>query len=413
MMLAPAKSAYRFPKDSRCHYAADRHHVGGAVALAGALLILPLVVVRAEDHIDYRYENYGEEHKRIRIETHSALFEGQLTPWLSTKAEVVYDAISGASPTGSPPASTIRFVPPEEGGPGGPFKKTVPVVDMDDTRYAIALDLAGTFGRHRVAPQFSYSEEDDYISYGAALNYALELNEKNTTINAGWSHTWDTIKPSNLFLFRTERKDADDFMLGVNQLLSPGTVLTANFTYGYSSGYQNDQYKGVLFESVPQLDPVFPALSAEKRPGHRARAIPYVSLTQQIAPANASVELSYRFFHDSYGINANTISLTWFQKLGRHVVVSPVLRYYQQTAARFYGTRFADAGNRPDYYSADYRLSKMETFVAGVSLHVKATQYLGFDAGYRRYVMHGLDHETSQSAYPSANIFTVGIRAWF
>ena len=90
-----------------------------------------------------------------------------------------------------------------------------------------------------------------------------------------------------------------------------------------------------------------------------------------------------------------------------------MIRYYRQGAADFYATRYADAGNRPDFYSADYRLSEMETVTAGVSVHVRATKNVGFDAGYRRYMMRGLDHETSQSAYPSANIFTVGVRAWF
>jgi hypothetical protein len=40
-------------------------------------------------------------------------------------------------------------------------------------------------------------------------------------------------------------------------------------------------------------------------------------------------------------------------------------------------------------------------------------QWLGLDLGYERYVMYGLDGITDASAYPSANVFTIGARIWF
>jgi hypothetical protein len=38
---------------------------------------------------------------------------------------------------------------------------------------------------------------------------------------------------------------------------------------------------------------------------------------------------------------------------------------------------------------------------------------VSFDASYYRYMMHGLDGVTSQSAYPSANVGSLGLRIWF
>jgi hypothetical protein len=38
---------------------------------------------------------------------------------------------------------------------------------------------------------------------------------------------------------------------------------------------------------------------------------------------------------------------------------------------------------------------------------------LSFEGGYQRYVTQGLDGATSQSAYPSANIFTIGATITF
>jgi hypothetical protein len=384
-----------------------------SLALALSLYLVRLNRAQAEDQVAYRYENYQEDDNRIKVETHSGLFDKKITPWLTLKGQVVYDAISGATPTGAPPPNQIHFVPPDQGGPSGPdrFNPNVPLTQMDDVRWAGSADIAMSFGAHHITPQFSYSHESDYISKGGAITYSVDLNEKNTTLNAGWSHNWDRLKGS--FVRTWQDKQANDVMVGVNQLLSPQTVLTVNFTYGYGDGYLADPYKGVLFDNVPQFDPISPALDPEKRPYTRNRYIPYVSVTQYINPLHGSLEASYRFFQDSWGITANTLALTWYQKIGKHVVIAPEFRYYRQSAADFYTVSLPNYDTRPAYYSADYRLSEMQTFVGGVGIHVKVCDHFGLDASYKRYVMQGLDSVTSPSAYPSANAFTIGARVWF
>ena len=384
-----------------------------SLALALSLYLMRLNRAQAEDQVAYRYENYQEDDNRIRVETHSGLFDKKITPWLTLKGQVVYDAVSGATPTGAPPPNQIHFVPPSDGGPSGParFSPNVPLTYMDDVRWAGSADIAMTFGPHHITPQFSYSHESDYISKGGALTYSLDLNEKNTALNVGWSHNWDRLKGS--FVRTWQDKQANDVLVGFNQLLSPQTVLTVNFTYGYGDGYLADPYKGVLFEDTPQFDPVSPALDPERRPYTRNRYIPYVSLTQYIKPLYGSIEGSYRFFQDSWGVTANTFALTWYQKIGKHVVIAPEFRYYRQSAADFYAVSFPDYNRRPDYYSADYRLSELQTFTGGVGIHVRLFDHVGLDASYKRYVMQGRDGVTSASAYPSANVFTIGARVWF
>jgi hypothetical protein len=239
------------------------------------------------------------------------------------------------------------------------------------------------------------------------------LNEKNTTLNAGWSHNWDEVLPNGFLHGSPRNKEADDIILGVNQLLGPKTVLTVNASYGHARGYLNDQYKGVLFDNEPQGDPTSPALEPENRPRQRDKYIGYVSITQDVTPLRGSVEGSYRLFYDSYSILAHTIDVAWFQKIGKYVLVSPMLRYYRQSAASFYSVRFPNFDTRPAYYSADYRLSELESFTVGISASVKLKEWLWIDLGYKRYLMQGLDGVTSQSAYPNANVVTVGGRLWF
>jgi Protein of unknown function (DUF3570) len=287
--------------------------------------------------------------------------------------------------------------------------KKVPLTEMHDHRNAFNIALPMTFGQHQITPSFAYSAESDYISIGGALNYSLSLNDKNTTLSAGWAHNGDTVRDDN---FNWQAKMTDNVFLGLVQLFGPKSYLTVDASFSCEHGYLADPYRGVMFESQLQNNPEDPALGPEVRPRHRNSEILYTSWTQFVTPLNGSYELSYRFFHDSYGIIANTVGFDWHQKIGKHIVISPMFRYYiQNTAADFYYLLVPNTN--PTYYSSDYRLSQMESFTAGVTITYRIQKHISLDASYTRYQMQGLDGKTDQSAYPSANIVSFGGRVWF
>jgi hypothetical protein len=180
----------------------------------------------------------------------------------------------------------------------------------------------------------------------------------------------------------------------------------------------NDPYRSVVFDESP-LDPNGRVpLTGEKRPSIRDSQSLFLSVTQAVKPLNASVEGSYRYYHDSYGIIANTVGIQWFQKIGQAAVISPSFRYYRQGAAHFYGIQFPgdpefDPSHVPQYYSSDYRLSFLETFTLGIEGTVHLGRRCNLRLGYQRYWMRGLDHQTLQSTYPGANIFTIGLNYTF
>ena len=360
--------------------------------------------VRGENHVDYKYEDYTEESGRIHVRTHGALFEFEASSVVSVHGELVFDAISGATPTGGPP-------------PAG--SNRVPLATMEDKRTAGNIQVPVRWsGRHTTTPQLAYSLEGDYESVGLSLNHTIDFNDKNTTLALGFAYTHDTIMP-DFWYGDKEYKNSGDVLVGVTQLLGPRTILTLNFTLGAANGYMNDPYKGVRFDDYP--DPI--TLFREKRPGYRDKQIGYLALTHFFAPLKGSAELGYRLYHDSYGIVSHTVSLSWFQKLGRHVVVSPMFRFSDQCEASFYGVRFPGDASLPpddpfyvpipDYYSADYRLSAMQTFTYGLSATWKIADRVSLDVAYKRYDMLGKDNVTSQDAYPNANVFSGGFRIWF
>jgi hypothetical protein len=288
----------------------------------------------------------------------------------------------------------------------------VPLTTLEDRRTAFGLGLPITLDQHLITPSISYSTESDYVSYVGALNYGLALNQKNTTLNFGWAHNSDSVR-DDLGVWQDKR--VDSFFGGVVQLLSPKSFVTFNLTYVNEGGYLTDPYRGVMF--VPtnfeelQKDPDEPSTDPEVRPDERERFTTYLAYNHFIDPLNGAVECIYRFSVDTWDINAHMADLRWHQKIGPGLVLSPSFRYYIQSAADFYYSGLVPSRDL-DHYSSDYRLSKMQTFNLGIRLTWRVHEHVSLDIGYQRYLMQGLD-DTSESAYPSANTYSVGARLWF
>lgn len=409
--------------------------------LAFLLVLWPLRRLAAENRVEYQFADYVEDGDRMKVLTHSVWFEYDLHSKVAVRGSYVNDAISGATPTGGLSQT------------GEPFE----TVKLRDERNAGFLETAIRAGRTTTTPQVSYSEESDYKSLGLSLTEAIDFNNRNTTLVLGVSRNFDDVgKSGQPDAWR--HKGTWDFLAGVNQVLGPKTVLTANLTLGYADGYLSDPYKVITYTFDfppfgPDVNDTF-NYGRERRPSHKFKQVAFLGLTQAVTPLDASVDLSYRFHHDDWGVFANTAELTWNQRLWKRVTVSPTFRYHRQTAADFY-TRFLNtdpglAGSRiaftpdnfpyavegdgtfesdvlthpsdytvvgvpalPRHYSADYRLSELESYTFGVSVSVKVHERVTLKFGYQRYEMHGLDGVTPASMYPKAHIFTVGIAGTF
>jgi hypothetical protein len=152
----------------------------------------------------------------------------------------------------------------------------------------------------------------------------------------------------------------------------------------------------------------------ERRPSHRNKEVFYTSLTHYFDKVNGSLEGSYRFYNDSFGVIANTVGLTWREWLGKHLIAEPFFRFYEQSAADFYATTFSgpftiNPNGPPGFHSSDYRLSEFYSTDTGVQLTGVVNDHLRIIVGYHRYEMHGLDGKTSSAMYPQANVVTAGI----
>ena len=372
------------------------------VFLLGGLLLAAPRVARAEDGISYKYEDYREAGGRISVQTQSTHLEKNLgTDW-RFKAEGVIDAIAGATPSGQP-------------APAG--SDQVALTNLHERRKAWNAEIARQFSRVNLALGAANSRESDYVSTGWSLNTLTDFNQKNTTLLAGIAGTDDDIKV--FFQPQITTKRTNDAILGITQLLDPRTSVTFNLSWSRATGYLADPYKLVL-KNVEVLPGIFLRRSfGENRPGERNKWTALAAANRAFPEMNGALDASYRFYQDTFGTSAHTLDLTWLQRWGGHLVLSPHLRLYEQSAADFYYYRLDDAAVVPfsgvpraqgPFYSSDYRLSALRSYTYGLKAIWMATDRLQIDMAVEAYDMRGRDGTTPQSAYCRATIVAGGIK---
>jgi len=374
-----------------------------AVPLLAAILALVAPRgARAEHSVTYKYEDYREAGGRIAVETQSALIEQDLGTDFRVKLEGVLDAITGATPSGQP-------------APAG--SDQVPLSQLHDRRKAWSIDFARQFSRVNVSAGFANSRESDYVSNGWSLNTVTDFNEKNTTLLLGTAGTDDDVK---VFYQPTRvKKNGHDLIAGFTQLLDPRTAVTLNFTWGRTTGYLSDPYK-LAQKNIEIVPGIFLTQTfAENRPDERNKTVALAAVNRSFPELHGALDASYRYYHDTFGTDAHTLDLAWFQRLGAKFILRPSARFYDQSAADFYfydlnktaiiPNRGAPRTKGP-FYSSDFRLSALRSYTYGIKAVWTPTDWLQLDAAVESYEMHGYDGVTPQSAYCTATNFATGLK---
>ncbi len=278
------------------------------------------------------------------------------------------------------------------------------------------------------------SLEDDYDSRFGNIGGRFDFNQKQTTVNVDLSYT-------NSFTHATLDHDAYAYMqtqllpthqfkdedgvktiqgtrqdwathLGLTQVVNKDALLSADFSYTRSTGYQSNPYKGVAFAFVdrnpnpdqyPDLPPgLFTAnfvAFTEQRPEVRNQYNVGGRYVQFFNALDAALHFDYRFSVDDWGIHAHTFEADWVQPLGSGWTVTPRIRYYSQDAADFYAPYLitdqvfvegsVDAKKLPAHYSSDQRLSGFGALSGGVTVNKQFGKGLTLETGFEYYTHQG------------------------
>ncbi len=391
------------PPATESTFLAFLNNPGMSKPLALAPFLMPALSVSAAEafRFDSSYQTYDESGGRMFVESYYYRGEMFLSEETTFRFQLLRDAISGATPNGALPGGTQPFLS-----------------ELEDVRNGVLAALSQQIGDHRVELEISHSKESDYLSQGFSLSDKWELNQKNTTISAGLNFLNDTI---TVFGTDDQNKKSYDLFLGLSQVWDKNTVFSANFTLGYAEGFLNDQYKFIQRAEVINVGAItIPITSVyrENRPNSRLRGVLQLQGTHFFEKLQSALDATVRLSQDDFGVFSQTLAIEWRQGIGRKFELTPFFRYYRQNAADFYHQTLDDVpvttpeefpqGDGPNY-SADYRLSALNSLSLGLKARYQITKNIALSAAFEHYAMSGEGADSAPSeAYPTASMWTFG-----
>jgi hypothetical protein len=230
----------------------------------------------------------------------------------------------------------------------------------DRTEYSGGIDYL--HGNSVMSLSYTNSDENDYEANTASFGISMDMFGNMTTLSLGYAHGWDTVGQSGDPAFSKDVR-RHNYRLGVSQVITKDMVLEVNYEGITDEGFLNNPYREVRYidtmtgnvEKQPELYP-------------RTRTSSAVTLrSKYYLPWRAAVSGEYRFFADTWGIDAHTLKFGYTHPLPGGWLVEGSARHYTQTAADFYSDLFPffDALN---FRARDKELSTFTSNTLGVKL---------------------------------------------
>jgi hypothetical protein len=315
---------------------------GGLGALMQAALALPILAVCAKAGAaqvgEIGISTLGYKERGLMRVIEPVLWgRVQIGDVWEVQGSAAVDIITGASP---------ELVTNVSGRP----VQSITGASVVDHRATGDIKVTRRFGDFALSASHAQSNEEDYHSKAYGLEGRIDLDQKRTTLTAGFGRSDDRVGSSIDPTLDAPRR-TNEYLLGVTQVLSPLAVVQSSLAVSRGSGWYNDPYKLTL---TFYPDASIPVLAPDRRPDHRDTVSWLTRLRRHFPRANGTLQADYRYFRDDWGIRAHTLELAWQQDLSERWAVRPALRYYTQGAADFYSPVVPRP--QPEILSSDQRL---------------------------------------------------------
>ena len=294
--------------------------------------------VLPEDRADLLWHSYSGG--GVDISGPAAEARKQIGQSFSFSADYYVDAISGAS---------IDVI------------TTASAYEEERTEYGIGLDYLR--GETTLSFAWSDSSENDYQAKTAVFGASHDMFGDLTTVAISYARGWDTVGKRNDPDFE-EPTDRRTWRLGLTQILTPSLIAALNFETVSDEGFLNNPYRSVRY-----LDPDSPrgySYQPEVYPRTRTSNAASISL-RYFLPWRAALSGSYRFFTDTWGIQAHTVEVGLAQPWRERWIFETRLRYYTQEAADFYSDLYPRKDYQ-NYLARDKELSQFSDRLVGIGV---------------------------------------------
>ena len=253
------------------------------------------------------------------------------------EASVGTDIVTGASP---------ELVTNVSGKP----VQSVTAASISERRNLGDIRVTRHLGDFALSGSYAQSNEHDYHSKAYGLEARWDLDQKRTTLIAGYGRSDDHVG-SSVDPTLDAPRDTHEFLLGLTQVLTPLSIVQSTVAVSRGRGWYNDPYKYTLTYYPGEILPV---LMPDTRPDHRDSLAWLTRYRRHFPDARGTLQAEYRYFRDDWGVRAHTLEIGWAQELSERWSIRPALRYYTQGAADFYSPVVPRP--QPAVLSSDQRL---------------------------------------------------------
>ena len=310
-------------------------------ALMRAALALPIVALPAKagaadvGEVGFTLLGY-KEHGLMKVTEPVLWGRAQFAEVWEVQASAAVDIITGASPQAVTNLS------------GKPVQ-ILTGASVTERRNTGEAKVTRRFGDFSFSASRALSKEHDYRSKAYGLEARWDLNQKNTTLLAGYGKSNDRVgSHDNPQL--DEPRVTEEYLLGITQILSPTALVESTIVDARGHGFYNDPYKF----TVTFYDVGLPVAMPDTRPDHRDTLSWLTRYRRHFPSARGTLQADYRFYRDDWGIRAHTLEMGWEQSIDERWSLRPALRYYTQDAADFYSPTIPRP--QPAVLSSDQRL---------------------------------------------------------
>ena len=308
-------------------------------ALGGLLAVPATAAILPEDRADVMYHDY--DGGGLQVDGPSILVRKGFKEKVSVWGNYYVDMISSAS---------IDVV-----ATASPYK---------EKRTEVSGGVDYLHGKTLMGMSYTNSNEDDYKANTARVSMSQDFFGDLTTLSISYARGWDKVLRNGDPSFQ-EHTDRQTYGVDLSQVVTPNMVLNLSYESVTEDGYLHNPYRSARY-----LDPTAPkgyAYEAEVTPGTRTSSATALRGMYYL-PYRASLQAEYRYYTDTWNVDAWNIGFGYVQPLPKGFTVEARYRYYSQNASNFYSDLYSGPDSQ-NFVSRDKELSTFTSHSIGFGVN--------------------------------------------
>jgi hypothetical protein len=304
-------------------------------ALPGSVLFATVLPEDRADVMYHRYDGGG-----VEVDGPSILVRKAVSDTLSLNANYYVDSISSAS------VDVVSTASP-----------------YDEERTETSLSMDYLHNKTLMSLELTKSDESDYLSETGSFSISHDMFGDLTTVTLGYSVGNDDISRNGDPDFGKSVK-RQNYRFGLSQILTKNTILGFAWETITDAGFLGNPYRAYRY-----LDPL-----ASNGYSYLPEVYPSTHTSNALAlrlkyylPYRAALSSEYRYFSDTWGVDANNLELAYTHPFREKWVFDIHYRYYTQEGADFYSDLFSRRAPQT-YLTRDKELSSFQSHTIGLSM---------------------------------------------